>query len=305
MKLSDLRTGMFVITRNHDIYLVLRDFLSYGSTGNLFWKYGDWLYFDRYNDDLTCRVDYDDFIDPLTKGSELSPTEKRNARRRARYYAKSHDIMEVRMPRNRELLFKCGSPGAKTIWKRDQNIEVLLGSNDEGSESDVRGYSSFHFPETLHHQAASLSDLKTGLIVTLRNGDNYLVFRDFYDSNFHNDDILWSESGSISLSQYSKNMNYIGACISGTESSTDDSPYDIYEVYQSEIISDFYHKRTVGGNILWRNEPLSVTYRRWILDVPPCCYTGNTHPLFPEGTVQTWVSEEMYESFLKNEGVRS
>jgi hypothetical protein len=84
-----------------------------------------------------------------------------------------------------------------------------------------------------------------------------------------------------------------------------DCPYDIVEIYLSESLSDFYRKREYGGIILWRNEPLSTTYRRWIMDVPPCTYMGKAYPLSPELTRPTWVPEDIYASFLRSEETQS
>ena len=142
--------------------------------------------------------------------------------------------------------------------------------------------------------ADKVSDLKTGLVVTLRNGYQYIVMRDFYDATGKSEDLLWSKNGCIPLSKFTSEMNFVDGA--------GDSPYDIYEVYLSEGLSDFYLKREYGGKILWRNEPLSTTYRRWIMDVPPCTYTGEAHPLLPELTRPTWVPEKVYASFLRNNG---
>ena len=38
MKLSDMRTGMIVITRNHEIFVVLRDLYHCGTIQNFFWN---------------------------------------------------------------------------------------------------------------------------------------------------------------------------------------------------------------------------------------------------------------------------
>ncbi len=291
MKLSDMKTGMVVIARNHEVFVVLRDLYHCGSIQNLFWNPHDWLFFDRFNDDLTCIPDYDDLFDLLPSDEEPTSTEKRNARKRAQYYARSHDIIEVRVPKVREQLFR-KNPEGVVIWQRDSQDERrdLIPSGDA---ADIRSRSTFGFPETLHHEKATLSDLKTGLIVTLRNGDQYIVMRDFYDVTGKSEDLLWAKSGCIALSKYTPNMNYIDG--------GGDSPYDIIDVYLSECLSDFYHKREYGGSILWRNEPLSTTYRRWIMDVPPCMYTGKAYQLAPELTQPAWVPEDIYASFLKNE----
>lgn len=221
---------------------------------------------------------------------EPTLTERQNARKREQNYAKSHDIIEVMVPKSREQLFRKNSEGV-VIWQRDSNdssTDLIPADN----ESDIRSRSRFVFPETLYHEKATLSDLKTGLIVTLRNGDQYIVMRDFYDVTGNSEDLLWSKNGCIPLSRYTPEMNYIAG--------GGDSPYDIVEVYLSDGLSDFYRKREYGGNILWRNEPLSTTYRRWIMDVPPCTYTGKTYQLSPEATRPIWVPEDIYASFLKN-----
>ena len=306
MKLSNMRTGMIVVTRNHEIFVVLRNLYHWGSIQNFFWNPHDWLPFDDFNDDMTCIPNYDDEFDLLSLDGDPSPTEKRNARRRAQYYAKSHDIIEVWMPKEREQLFK-KSPDCVVIWQRD-NLESstdlipkngILANNEAptDNEAGIRSCSTFSFPETLHHEKASLSDLKTGLVVTLRNGYQYIVMRDFYDATGKSEDLLWSKNGCIPLSKFTSEMNFVDGA--------GDSPNDIYEVYLSEGLSDFYRKREYGGKILWRNEPLSTTYRRWIMDVPPCTYTGEAHPLLPELTRPTWVPEDIYASFLKKEGVQS
>ena len=290
MKLSDMKTGMVVITRNHEVFVVLRDLYHCGAIQNLFWNPHDWLSFDRFNDDLTCIPDYDDLFDLLPTDEEPTLTEKRNARKRAQNYANSHNITEVMVPQSRQQLFS-KNPEGIVIWQRDSN-ESSTDLIPADNESDIRSRSRFVFPETLHHEKATLSDLKTGLIVTLRNGDQYIVMRDFYDVTGNSEDLLWSKNGCIPLSRYTPEMNYIDG--------GGDSPYDIVEVYLSEGLSDFYRKREYGGNILWRNEPLSTTYRRWIMDVPPCTYTGKAYQLSPEATRPTWVPEDIYASFLKN-----
>lgn len=292
MKLSNMKTGMVVITRNHEEFVVLRDLYNGGTIQNLFWNPHDWLPFDRFNDDLTCIPDYDDLFDLLPSDEEPTPTEKRNARNRAQYYAKTHDIMEVRMPQEREQLFR-KNPDGVVIWQRDGHEERADLVPDE---TNIRSRSSFVFPETLHHEKASLSDLKTGLVVTLRNGDQYIVMRDFYDVTGKIEDVLWSKNGCIQLSKFTPEMNY--------SDGGGDTLYDIIEIYVSEGLSDFYRKREYGGRILWRNEPLSVTYRRWIMDVPPCTYTGEAHPLSPELTRPAWVPEDLYASFLRDGGAR-
>ena len=233
MKLSEMRTGMVVIARNHEVFVVLRDLYHCGSIQNLFWNPHDWLFFDRFNDDLTCIPDYDDLFDLLPSDEEPTSTEKRNARKRAQYYARFHDIIEVRVPKAREQLFRKNPEGA-VIWQRDSQDERrdLIPSGDA---ADIRSRSTFGFPETLHHEKATLSDLKTGLIVTLRNGDQYIVMRDFYDVTGKSEDLLWAKSGCIALSKYTPNMNYIDG--------GGDSPYDIIDVYLSECLSDFYRKR--------------------------------------------------------------
>ena len=295
MKLSEMRTGMVVIARNHEVFVVLRDLYHCGSIQNLFWNPHDWLFFDRFNDDLTCIPDYDDLFDLLPSDEEPTSTEKRNARKRAQYYARFHDIIEVRVPKAREQLFRKNPEGA-VIWQRDSQDERrdLIPS---GNEADIRSRSTFGFPETLHHEKAALYDLKTGLIVTLRNGDQYIVMRDFFDVTGKSEDLLWAKNGCIPLSKYTPEMNYIDG--------GGDSPYDIIDVYLSECLSDFYRKREYSGNILWRNEPLSTTYRRWIMDVPPCTYTGKAYQLSPELTRPAWVPEDIYASFLENERVLS
>ena len=292
MKLSNLKTGMVVITRNHEVFVVLRDLYHWGSIQNLIWNPHDWLLFDRYNDDLTCIPEYDDLFDQLPPDEQPTPVERRNARRRAQFYAKSHDIMEVRVPKAREHLFRKNADSV-TIWRRDSH-ESGTRLIPQGNEADLRSCSSFDFPATLHHEKATLSDLRTSLVVTLRNGDQYIVLRDFYDVTGKSEDLLWSKKGCIPLSKYTPDMNFTDGA--------GDSPYDIYEVYLSEGLSDFYRKREYGGKILWRNEPLSTTYRRWIMDVPPCTYTGEAHPLLPELTRPTWVPEKIYASFLRNNG---
>lgn len=295
MKLSNMKNGMVAITRNHEVFIVLRDLYHCGTIQSFFWNPHDWFPFYDFNDDLTCIPNYDDLFDLLPSDEELTPAEKRNARKRAQYYAKSHDIIEVRMPKAREQLFR-KNPDGVVIWQRD-NLESSTDLIPADIEVDIRSHSTFGFPETLHHEKASLSDLKTGLVVTLRNGYQYIVMRDFYDATGKSEDLLWSKNGCIPLSKFTSEMNFVDGA--------GDSPYDIYEVYLSEGLSDFYRKREYGGKILWRNEPLSTTYRRWIMDVPPCTYTGEAHPLLPELTRPTWVPEDIYASFLKKEGVQS
>ena len=297
MKLSDMRTGMIVITRNREIFVVLRDLYHCGTIQSLFWNPHDWLSFDRFNDDLTCIPDYDDLFDLLPSDEEPTSTEKRNARKRAQYYAKSHDIMKVRMPKVREQLFR-KNPDSVAVWQRDSQDERcnLIPADNK---TNIRSRSSFEFPETLHHEKASLSDLKTGMVVTLRNREQYIVVRDFYDVTGKSEDLLWSKNGCIPLSRYTSEMNFVDAGSGG------DSPYDIVEVYLSESLSDFYRKREYGGSILWRNEPLSTTYRRWIMDLPPCTYMGKAYPLSSELTRPAWVPEDIYASFLRSGGTQS
>lgn len=54
MKKSDLRTGDIVLTRDEDIYIVLKGTRAFGATGNLIvsLKSGNYMKLDYYNDDL-------------------------------------------------------------------------------------------------------------------------------------------------------------------------------------------------------------------------------------------------------------
>jgi hypothetical protein len=185
-----------------------------------------------------------------------------------------------------------------TIWRRDSH-ESGTRLIPQGNEADLRSCSSFDFPATLHHEKATLSDLKTSWVVTLRNGDQYIVLRDFYDVTGKSEDLLWSKNGCIPLSRYTSEMNFVDGGNGG------DCPYDIVEIYLSESLSDFYRKREYGGSILWRNEPLSTTYRRWIMDLPPCTYMGKAYPLSSELTRPAWVPEDIYASFLRSGGTQS
>ena len=78
MKLSNMKTGMVVITRNHEEFVVLRDLYNGGTIQNLFWNPHDWLPFDRFNDDLTCIPDYDDLFDLYNDLIQFCVDEEKN-----------------------------------------------------------------------------------------------------------------------------------------------------------------------------------------------------------------------------------
>ena len=99
MQLADLKTGMIVITRNNKVFYVLRNFLNGFSTKNLIWSRGDWLFFDHYNDDLTCHVDYDE--DDWLCQKDPTPAEIRNSGRRARYYITTRSAARMRFLKSR------------------------------------------------------------------------------------------------------------------------------------------------------------------------------------------------------------
>lgn len=61
MKLSDLKTGMWVKTRNGDMSLVMRDHVSISSSDGIFIDKCGYFEFKEYNDDMTDRefTEYD------------------------------------------------------------------------------------------------------------------------------------------------------------------------------------------------------------------------------------------------------
>ena len=310
MQLADLKTGMIVITRNNNVFYVLRDFLNGPSMKNLIWNRGDWLFFDHYNDDLTCHVDYDE--DDCLCQKDPTPTEIRNSRRRARYYAKAHDIVKVCIPTRRETFLTYVPDATKVLWTSDDvdnRDTLLMRIQGDQDKTYLRKDKSFSFPAFNRNERATLSDLRTGMLVTLRNGNQYIVMRNMCDAEFRCEDILWSKRGCISLSSYNANMNYasettpcdhlqVSADAVQQVSESTGSPYDIVEVYLSLCLADFYKKRGGGGEILWRNEPAAITYRRYILDVPPCHYNEVPYPLYPENSRPIWMSEEEWNRIL-------
>lgn len=310
MQLADLKTGMIVITRNNKVFYVLRDFLNGPSMKNLIWNRGDWLFFDHYNDDLTCHIDYDE--DDWLCQKDPTPTEIRNSRRRARYYAKAHDIVKVCIPTRRETFLTYVPDATNVLWTSNDvdNIDPLvIRIQGDQDKTYLRKDKSFSFPAFNRNERATLSDLRTGMLVTLRNGNQYIVMRNMSDAEFRCEDILWSRRGCISLSSFNSKMNYVyetapcdhlqvpADAVQQVSESTG-SPYDIVEVYLSLCLADFYKKRGGGGEILWRNEPAAITYRRYILDVPPCHYNEVSYPLYPENSRPIWMSEEEWNRIL-------
>ena len=77
--------------------------------------------------------------------------------------------------------------------------------------------------------------------------------------------------------------------------------FDIANVYCSDDSYVKSRKEKSGGEILWRNEPPSITYRRWVFDVPPCYYRGETAALAEEGYRPPWVTEEVWAANIARE----
>lgn len=92
MKLNDLKTGMWVKTRNGDMSLVMRDHVSISSSDGIFIDKCGFFEFKEYNDDMTDR----EFTE--------------------------YDIIEVFIPD----LEKCSLNGVGliSIWKRKQKPEL-------------------------------------------------------------------------------------------------------------------------------------------------------------------------------------
>ena len=341
MQLADLKTGMIVITRNHKIFYVLRDILNGGCIQNILWNHGDWIFFNHYNDDLTCRVDYDEDGDFLPK--DPTPTEIRNSRRRARYFAKAHEIVKVCIPATRDGFLSYDPETIKVLWAKGdcgsaadfndnqdfcdgrdshgdgdghgehgaQDGKGDLHSHDDLQDQDyvyLRKGKWFSFPSTIQREKATLSDLRTGMVVTLRNGNQYVVMRNMCDADFHCEDILWSKCGCISLFSYNADMNYAIKAVpsdyhldsADTEQVNESvkSPFDIVEVYLSKSFYDFHKKRNYDGEILWRNEPAAITYRRFILDVPPCQYTEVPFELHEIEDRPAWIPKKEWDRIV-------
>ena len=103
----------------------------------------------------------------------------------------------------------------------------------------------------------TISDLKTGMTVTCRNGSRYIVMRDtlFYGKE---KDILFRPGGFwMALSEYDDDFNVKPGTddIFGAELWEDiDRGFDIMEVQQAENVAFIGHKEGLFNNVLWRRD---------------------------------------------------
>ena len=114
-----------------------------------------------------------------------------------------------------------------------------------------------------------VSDLKTGMICTLRNGTEYIVLRDFatFPSETINlvrcDQVLWNTDGILSLSYYNDDLEYVSLRSRyekyDYEREQEDRSLDIMEVYLRIDFIEFYHKQDGRGKILWHRDESSIT----------------------------------------------
>ena len=127
-----------------------------------------------------------------------------------------------------------------------------------------------------------VSDLKTGMICTLRNGIEYIVLRDFATFSSESNDyirckhVLWNKDGMMSLTHYNDDLEYLS--FRGHHESYDcdkglkDRSLDIMEVYLGCDFIEFYHKQDGHGKILWRRENESATVNSSQAEQLPCIY---------------------------------
>lgn len=103
----------------------------------------------------------------------------------------------------------------------------------------------------------TISDLKTGMTVTCRNGNRYIVMRDtlFYGEE---KDILFRPGGFwMSLSEYDNDFNVKPEAADdfGVERREDiDRGFDIVEVQQAESVAFIGHKKGLFNKVLWRRD---------------------------------------------------
>ena len=109
----------------------------------------------------------------------------------------------------------------------------------------------------------TIDDLKTGMVVELRNGRMYVVMRDTYFDG-EQKDVFWREGGFwMPLSDYAENLKNIPNQQpfvwneSGTITEEDfrfASLYDIVAVYRPSGPGTILAKHAAGNKILWTEE---------------------------------------------------
>lgn len=107
------------------------------------------------------------------------------------------------------------------------------------------------------------SDLKTGMVVGLRNGRMYVVLRDTYFDG-EQKDVLWREGGFwMSLSDYTEDLKNIPSPQpfvwneSGAITEEDvkfASLYDVVVVYKPDSPGTILAKQGTGNKIIWTEE---------------------------------------------------
>ena len=127
-----------------------------------------------------------------------------------------------------------------------------------------------------------VSDLKTGMICTLRNGMECIVLRDFATFPSESNDfircshVLWNKDGMMSLTHYNDDLKYIS--LRSHQEKYDygreqkDRSLDIMEVYLGIEFTEFYHKQDGHGKIIWCRDYESITANMSQDEKFPCIY---------------------------------
>ena len=93
-----------------------------------------------------------------------------------------------------------------------------------------------------------LSDLKTGMIVTLRNGDEYVVFRDFSDLYTEATSIICNGKSWTNLCYYSDGMKCSSGCLGNMHDIVKvEIPYHPYSFFD---LTREKHRR----KLVWKEE---------------------------------------------------
>ena len=93
-----------------------------------------------------------------------------------------------------------------------------------------------------------LSDLKTGMIVTLRNGDEYVVFRDFSDLYTEATSIICNGKSWNNLCYYSDGMKCSSGCLGNMQDIVKvEIPYHPYSFFD---LTREKHRR----KLVWKEE---------------------------------------------------